>query len=145
MTNRRRQRDAYAVATYAQGRPGNVLSSDFDDPLADLYRAADLLQIEDRRSFWPTPFPTSWEPARKLSGAVARLRSYPTRTTPQKTPPRARQGPSWVVGFAQPRSVLVCIRRKQRRQVLHALRLTGKGARAAKRRRTPYTGISCRR
>lgn len=36
-----------------------------------------------------------------------------------------------------------CVQRHQRREVLHALNLTGKGSRARRRRRTAYSGVSC--
>lgn len=48
------------------------------------------------------------------------------------------------VQFQTPNKIAVCVRRKQRREVLHALRLTrrvGKGG--AKRRRNLWTGVHC--
>lgn len=46
------------------------------------------------------------------------------------------------MGFAVPKRVLVCVRRKQRREVIHAKRLTRKGAGSPKRRNI-WSAISC--
>lgn len=46
--------------------------------------------------------------------------------------------------FAVPRKVELCVRRAQRKQVMFALRRTGKGSRAPRRRRNYWTGVSCR-
>jgi len=52
-------------------------------------------------------------------------------------------GPAHQIGFRAPNRVLLCIRRKQRREVLHALKRTGKGARSP-RRRNYWSDVSCR-
>lgn len=46
--------------------------------------------------------------------------------------------------FAIPEQVGICHRRKSRREVLFALRRTGRGAGAKRRTRTRYSNISCR-
>lgn len=101
-----------------------------------------LSAVEDRRTFWPTPVPTAWEPARKLSGAPARLASYPPRRAPQKTRLPTVYGPSWVIRFRDAPRVIVCIRRKQRKQVMHAYGYAG--GRVARPRRNAYSAVSCR-
>lgn len=54
---------------------------------------------------------------------------------------RTMQSP---VRFAIPRYVSICVRRKMRREVLHAFKLTHKSGRGGgKRRRNAYSGIRC--
>lgn len=49
------------------------------------------------------------------------------------------------VGFTLPWQVIICVRRKRRREVLHALRFTGKGAtrRMRFRRNNEYSEVRC--
>lgn len=46
------------------------------------------------------------------------------------------------IGFASPQSVAVCAKRKTRREVLHALRLTSKGS-GASRKFNQWSRVSC--
>lgn len=46
--------------------------------------------------------------------------------------------------FRQHQRLLVCIRRTRRREVLHAMRKTGKGSRSLKRRYNEWSRYSCR-
>lgn len=48
------------------------------------------------------------------------------------------------IRFADPDLVTLCIRRKVRREVLHALRRTGLGSKKRHRRRNHHTIISCK-
>lgn len=105
--------------------------------------AAPLRELEDRSSFWPSTSPMDWEPARRLTGSPARL-SLPT---PSPSPVRGSVrvfGPS-VVAFERPRGVAVCVRRAIRREVLHAMKKTGRGHRKQRApRRNAYSSVSCR-
>lgn len=47
------------------------------------------------------------------------------------------------IGFGDPSTVAVCVRRKQRREVLHAYRRTRKGSGAGRRRRNEYSNTKC--
>lgn len=113
----------------------------FDEPPVH-----DLPLVEDRRLFYPRPpviaRETTYRPARRLSGGLARL---VVRPTPQRVLDRAstaRFVPS-AVRFDVPRDVAVCVRRKRRREVLHALKVAGR--RGMRRpRRNEYSAISCR-
>lgn len=94
-----------------------------------------LTEVEDRRLFSPEIDP----PARSIH----------TRSATQLVAPRKAQrvhGRSTVpnaVGFARPREVVICIRRKQRREVLHALlRKTGRGGKRA--RWSEWSHINCK-
>lgn len=118
----------------------------FPPPVNPLFRDAgtppDLLPVEDRRRFYPgNPF-TGWEPAKRLSGAKPRLAATPLRPPPPKSRPGAIYTPSRVA-FEAPRSVVLCIRRKQRKQVFHALGLAGRRLGYRRVRRGPYSSIGC--
>lgn len=49
----------------------------------------------------------------------------------------------WRVGFDVPKRVAICVRRKQRKEVVHALKLSGKGARARRHKRNYWSGVDC--
>lgn len=108
-------------------------------PLPDL-PAPDLREIEDRRLFHPG----SKAPG-TLSSQRTRLRTYP-RTSQARGRPyepfKAFQTVPHRIGFSRPRDVLVCVRRKARREVLHALGRTG--GRMRPPRFTEYSTIHCR-
>lgn len=91
-----------------------------------------ILQLEDRRLFEPVDtFP------RALFHRSARL--VPSINTNVK---RSNHVPTGI-SFNVPEEVSLCVRRKQRREVLFAKRRTGKGARARRRRRGPFSSVSC--
>lgn len=107
---------------------------------------SNLNEVEDGRLYEPTARALSPLPGgpkatgygtlpRLLSGAPARLKSAPTPATYHSPPP--------AIAFADPRSTIACIRRQRRREVLHALRKTGKGAKARKRHRNQNSEIRC--
>ena len=47
------------------------------------------------------------------------------------------------VQFAVPKKVAICIRRKARREVLHALKLTKKGKGGGARKRNLWSNVKC--
>ena len=109
-----------------------------------------LRLFEDRRRWHPEG---KYAPARSFSRSRHRLkvgeapetvrRSGQTSRRDTRYAPKLRY-PSATIGFTAPSSVLVCVRRNMRRQVLHALRKTGKvGQRRP--RRSWYSSISCKR
>lgn len=102
----------------------------------------DLLPIEDRRHFYPGNAFTGWQAAKRLSGAKPRLAAIPVSRSPSKTRPGAFW-PTPRVAFEAPRSVVICIRRKQRRQVFHALGLAGRRLGYRRARRGPYSSVGC--
>lgn len=66
-----------------------------------------------------------------------------TRLVVKSTPNALRNDTlSHRVGFAVPKKVAICIRRKQRREVILALGKGGKGARA-RRRRNRWSDVDC--
>lgn len=90
-----------------------------------------LRQIEDRRTYHPQG---AQRPARSLERSQHRL------VIPQKkNAPRLSNR----VQFDAPKRVLICIRRKIRKEVLFAKRKTGKGARARRHRRNYFSEVTC--
>lgn len=114
--------------------PTRVVEPDYYSPLPE---------IEDRRTYHPL---RSFRPPAVLLGATrsalvpvgkkAENRAAPLRSHVSGAVPRS-------IAFDAPPHVLICVRRHRRREVLHALRKTGKGARARLRRRNPFSEIRC--
>lgn len=129
-----RQRDATHVATRPQ-----VLSRPISTDLSSLralqaLRAHQLAKTQDLRT---------WHPQRMNRPLLTtRLgRASIRETTKRGKRPMAIGG--LIRAFRAPRRVLVCLRRKVRREVLHALSRTGLGAKQRKRRRNQYSEIRC--
>lgn len=100
-------------------------------PLANTPLAETLFdEIEDRRTFHPDD---QFRQPLNLAAAPADFRrsSSPARTFQSD---HAR--------FDHPKSVLLCVRRKQRREVIFAKRKRKKGA-GAKRRRNYFSNVRC--
>lgn len=90
--------------------------------------------FEDRRLFDPDPIP----PARSFHTPRHRL----VLPAPLQKP-SVRGALPHALGFQAPNKVLICVRRKIRREVLHAYKRTRKGA-SSSRRRNYYSSISCK-
>lgn len=135
MSRRSRRRDTNAISTGSR-RPvpfGNVIS-----PLSRV----PLIVYEDRRSFNPEGFSA---PARSFNTSRHRLDVPRVR----KASPSVRKSlrsfsPSLpiAVGFKVPSKVLICVRRKVRKQVLHALKKTGRRGQRSPRF-SDYSRIHC--
>lgn len=109
----------------------------------------DLKAIEDRRTWHPErenrPARSYYEHFHRLVYQARKIRSH-VRTA--MDPSRLLRRAAWnqvphQVAFRNPQSVLVCVRRKMRREVLHALRKTGSGSGRKKPKRNWTSGISC--
>ena len=99
-----------------------------------------ILSLEDRRRFHPDgPFRLS-SPRRDQRKVVERVVPRIARKAVSRN---TRDGVS-KFAFAVPRKVVVCVRRKQRREVLFAMRRTGKGAKRRIRRRNHWSEVSCK-
>lgn len=92
---------------------------------------------------------TEVDDARTFSPEIARpARSILSRSATQLVAPRKAQrvhGRTTVphaVGFARPREVVICVRRKERREVIHALRKNGRGGKRA--RWSEWSHINCK-
>lgn len=154
MSKRQRRRDPSAIARSVQGPPGDLpyaqsLRRSMErygsgDQVVDLVDRADSRTLpppsaEDRRQWWPGRTPADYRPATKKTGANARLKS-PSIFYAWK------QNIPGVVAFADAKRVIHCVKRKVRKEVLHALNLkTGRGAKRRKpERRNAYSKISCK-
>lgn len=95
-----------------------------------------LAPIEDRRTFHPEQ---AFRPARSFSRANHVLVARPDRTRSGQVRLSVPVG----VGFGDPRRVIICVRRRQRREVLHALGKTGRGKARRPPRRSYYSDVRC--
>lgn len=135
-----RRRVAFANATR------RVLISPPRPALLVVRRPSVLRQLEDRRTFHPQG------PARPAAGfflprhrLVARQprRQVMLGNSPAWSPDQAGffSSPPVLVGFQAPRQVAVCIRRRVRKQVIHAKGYAG--GKVRRPRRTEYSGVTC--
>lgn len=98
-----------------------------------------LSELEDRRQFHPL---SDVRPARGLTKNDSLLYVRPVGDRVS-----GRKDKKWrpeTFNFSVPKNVAICVRRKQRREVLFALKRTGKGARVRRRRRNYYSDVSCK-
>lgn len=102
-------------------------------------KSLNLTQLEDRRTWHPEG---PRRPARMRNSYRHRLRAVQTPKTRQYQATRAQNKYREDIGFVTPNKVFICIRRKIRQQVLHALRKTGKVGQK-RPRWTEYSTIKC--
>lgn len=102
-----------------------------------------LIEVQDRRTYHPE---AAARPPLSTSGTRTRLKAVSPLPKPKTQKayraPVLRTVPHQI-GFRAPESVLVCVRRKIRKEVLHALRKTGFGKRHRRPRRTRHSNIRC--
>ncbi|QXP44248.1 MAG: hypothetical protein [Arizlama microvirus] len=104
-----------------------------------------LLQADDGRRFHPSK--PLHRPLRNLQGHQGHrlLVGNPTSRKSRGKRPSARSMPSaavpYGVRFDQPQQLLLCIRRKRRKEVIHAIGRAGTKVRPP--RRNEYSGVSC--
>lgn len=90
-----------------------------------------LRDIEDRRTWHPQ---ADKRPARSITRSQHKLvipKSSGSRPLPKR------------VQFDAPKQVLICIRRKRRKEVLFAKKKTGKGSRARRHRHNYFSEVIC--
>lgn len=89
------------------------LTTPITRPLPGLHhvRRAEVLEVEDRRRYHPL-------------GALA----PPSRALPRANEVRPSRNPAtpWGFNFRIPNAVAICVRRKQRKEIIHAKRIAGK-------------------
>lgn len=120
----------------------------------DLLDDSSLGVTADRRTYHPEgrvrpALTTSGTPARVTASPVRqRGFSLPSRSSPKlgklakRVVPKSTTKPAReMFGFKAPKRVWICIRRKMRRQVLHALKRT-RGV-SGKRKRNYYSNVRC--
>lgn len=105
-------------------------------PVVRPVRVRTALQlIEDRRVFHPEGAfrpPLSISIPRKSRLVVRKAHFAKSRISTMPS----------TLGFRVPKRVALCVRRKERREVIHAKRLTRRGA-GSKKRRNYWSAISC--
>lgn len=141
----RRNQPLPRVTSYApKARPGRVFYS--PSLRIDVVRPrTSLMQVEDRRRYHPLG---SMAPAATLSRRDQRRLVEKTQHVGREVR-RASFDPfaSWVMpaaklGFAVPKKVAVCVRRKQRREAMFATGKSG-GGNSSRRRRNQFSEIIC--
>lgn len=105
-----------------------------------------LQEVEDGRTYFPSPVTPS---PRTYRGKPARITIQPGRARARARKPSSPLGALQAnfgraqLQFAAPDAVLVCVRRKRRKQVLHAKRIAGRSG-LRKPRRNFWSSVSCR-
>lgn len=131
---RRRRQDSYKSTTkthYQRVHQDPIATAMLGRPLRPIVVIDDLMsQPMDILDFYQPP-------ARVHSGRSGFSLSPLPNTNHQGTS-RSPPSPDFATGPVQ-----ACVQRHQRREVLHALNLTTKGARARRRRRTAYSEVKC--
>lgn len=94
-----------------------------------------LQQIEDRRTYHPDPY----RPAALDYSPRHRL-EVDSNTNNKQTSASAVPGG---VQFQDAKHVMVCVRRKTRKEVMFALNRTGKGSGRGRRKRSMYSDVGC--
>lgn len=129
-----------------RARRSNIRTRDFNTSITNLLRSGTY--SPSPISLRPPSFLTLYEDRRTWAPpiAVRSARSFdrPTRLNISRTSPARRLAkfPSAGVSFVAPKQVLVCVRRHQRREVLHALHKTGRGGQSQPRW-TPWSRVHC--
>lgn len=99
--------------------------------------------LSDRRLFHPAgDLAPVFSPKRAHKRIVENVVQRP-RNTKSRARNVKRSAPTRFA-FSVPKKVELCVRRHKRREVLFAMRRTGKGSRALRRRRNYWTGVSCK-
>lgn len=93
-----------------------VSTIDFVENYSNAVRST-LSDVEDRRTYYPAG--RNFRPASSPRRHLVKIKSVS----------HAIMHPLRVMAFEAPRAVAICIRRKMRREVLHALQKSGKGSR----------------
>lgn len=101
-----------------------------------------LNQVQDFRRFHPEG---EYRPLLNTQGFSARLEVRPPTHVKKTRVPFTQTVLPTGIGFRAPMQLLVCIRRKQRREVLFAQEIAGRRGlgRGKKQRRNDYSEVSC--
>lgn len=115
---------------------------------APTYLPENLTEVEDRRRWdpevlWGSPAFTP----RTFSRSVARIGVANNRNRPSKARGAVFSPwsfPAYQLGFKNPAKVVLCVRRKIRREVLHARHVAGRSPKTFRpRRRGWFSSIGC--
>lgn len=127
--NRSEQREVSTFASPPAARPKIVRTS---APL-----------VSDRRLFHPSGYKAPlYAPVRTYKKVIENVIQRPRNKIGGKKATQWSRPTRFA--FRVPKKVELCVRRAKRREVLFAMRRTGKGSRARRRRRNYWTGVSCK-
>lgn len=109
----------------------------------------DLKALEDRRTFSPdgfrSPAKSFTTPRHRLTESITYPKSLQRKTLRYtKYPTYSPVISTRRIAFENPEDVAICVRRKTRREVLHALKKTGSRGQKPKRF-SWYSSVSCKR
>lgn len=134
----RRRRVAYAYSRHYNAN--RRLPTTFSSPRSITYPGTGyLIQTEDRRTFHPEG---SARPARSRFQSFHRLEVTSPRLDPWRDYFSTPRSLPTTVAFKSAPNVLVCVRRKIRKEVLHAIKKAGRRGQKAPRR-SAYSDIQC--
>ena len=83
-----------------------------------------------------------FNPSGLLRPVVSSVRAARRLVPARKASPSRVMSLAARIGFAVPRQVSICVRRKQRKETLFALKLTSRGA-GSRKRRNIWSEVSC--
>lgn len=153
MPRRRRRKEQREVSTPSLTQPLLLETPRFEeaihraldplspspDPLHDDIRRdplGSLIDVEDRRLFNPDPVSEVYHTT------LAQVADIQESVAPVRKGAPLGHMPRGVMSFVKPERVMVCVRRQQRREVLHAFRRVGRGT-GRRRRRNDASNIRC--
>lgn len=109
----------------------------FSYPIRSAYLFPELTRVEDFRRFYPVGIDNVSRTLRSFRSPIALSRPRTHTSYPSRLPSRKA-----FFSFSDPRRVIICVRRKIRKEVLHALRKSGRSGQR-RPRRTTYSNIRC--
>lgn len=109
-------------------------------PLVSPSNRSLILSLEDRREHHPERL---YRPARALFKSDALLSPAALPATKRTRRNAQHFAVPFGLSFSVPKRVSLCVRRHQRKEVLFALKKTGKGARARRHRRNWWSNVKC--
>jgi len=146
LTKRRHERDDFYIAKRSLPRAELLDLLDARSGPVSLPIPFDLREVSDGRRFDPYRG-NLYSTAVEIGKSPARIRVANNRNRP--FPARGRVFSPWSMvpyqlGFENPSRVVLCVRRKIRRSVLHAKRIAGRSPSSFRpRKRGPYSSIRC--
>lgn len=136
MSRRRRKTDSHKTNHHYQKRDVLTVAIDPASMLLRPLRPVPL-EIEYPRASLPDDFRT-WSPEPRLRGPQTYSGSTPvTRTS------RRASAYGYTDHFAAPQAVVRCVRRRQRKEVMHALGKAGKRGKKGPYRRNLWSRVYC--
>lgn len=124
------RRDTIDIAN--QRLPRQLTKFNYEPSSTRFRKLRSLTNAEDRRTYHPdniSRFP------RKVYGQSSKIITRPIQYAPPSTVGKVARTPkkTFTLGFGTQKEVATCVRRKTRKEVIHALRHAGKGSQRAPR------------